>query len=65
MKTLILTATFATLAFTAVLPAHAAFVADGISALSLTDGSIDKRRKPRVPGGSGCDGLGDIGKPGC
>lgn len=65
MKTLILTATFAAFAFTIAVPAQAAFVADGIHALTQADSSIDKRRKPRVPGGSGCDGAGDIGKPGC
>lgn len=65
MKPLILTATFAAFAFTLVAPAQAAFVADGINALSQADSGFDKRRKPRVPGGSGCDGAGDIGKPGC
>ncbi len=60
MKTLILTATFAAFAFTLVAPAQAAFVADGINALSQADSGFDKRRKPRIPGGSGCDDPRDL-----
>ena len=60
MKTLILTATFAAFAFTLVAPAQAAFVTDGINVLTQADSGIDKRRKPRVKGGSGCDDPEDV-----
>jgi hypothetical protein len=41
-----------------VLPTSAATRLDGITAVS-TDSVID-RRKPRIPGGSGCDDPDDI-----
>ncbi len=60
MKTLILAATTSMLAFT--------FAAPVLAAVSLTDGftvdagqsSIDKRKKPRIKGGSGCDDARDV-----
>jgi hypothetical protein len=60
MKTLILTITLTTLALSVATPIQAAFVADGVYSLDkLADSSIEKRSKPRVKGGSGCDGAKD------
>lgn len=65
MKTLILTATFAAFAFSVTAPAHAGFVADGFNVLTA-DTAVDKRKKPRVKGGSGCDSAHDIAEhPAC
>ena len=61
MKTLILTATLASLAFTLTAPVNAATKATSITAIEDSlSGEFDKRRKPRVKGGSGCDDAGDI-----
>lgn len=61
MKTLILTATLIA-ATLSTAPAQAAFKA-GLHDIGVTD-SLE-RRGTRTPGGSGCDGKGDVGKPGC
>lgn len=61
MKTLILAAT--ALAFVPVFTGmvNAGTAPDGFYAIGqMPDGSIDKRRKPRVPGGSGCDDPRDL-----
>lgn len=61
MKPLILTTTLAALAFTLTAPVSAAPRATAITALETTlQTAVDKRRKPRVPGGSGCDDPEDI-----
>lgn len=61
MKTLILTATLAAIALIQTAPVQAA--AGQTSVFSIEDmGSttVDKRKKKRVKGGSGCDDPGDI-----
>ncbi len=61
MKTLILTATLASLAFTLTAPVSAASKTDSITAFEAAlQGDFDKRKKKRVKGGSGCDDAGDI-----
>lgn len=61
MKTLILTATALSFAFTLNLPASAGTAPDGVySTLQMTGSASIDRRRPRVPGGSGCDSLRDI-----
>ena len=63
MKTLILTAMLIAATMSSV-PAHAAFKA-GLHDVSMMD-SFDRRGGgTRTKGGSGCDGAGDVGKPGC
>jgi hypothetical protein len=62
MKTLFLT-TSAALFLTAIsAPVMAATPADGIydATTIMVDGTFDKRRKPRIPGGSGCDDPRDL-----
>ena len=64
MKSLILAATLVASALTAI-PATAMVIADGFHTLDMQQ-SFDRRgRRPRTLGGSGCDGAGDAGKPGC
>lgn len=61
MKTLLLTATLASLAFTLTAPVQAAPKATSLMALEdALQADIDKRKKKRVKGGSGCDDAGDI-----
>ena len=61
MKTLILTATLASLAFTMTAPVSAATKANSIVAFEQAlQGDFDKRKKKRVKGGSGCDDAGDL-----
>jgi hypothetical protein len=61
MKTLILTATLASFALSLTGVAQAAVPADGIyAAQDLTIVSVEKRKKKRVKGGSGCDSAHDI-----
>lgn len=61
MKTLILTSTAIALAFTLNVSANASAAPDGVYAAELMVGSADvDRRRPRVPGGSGCDDPGDL-----
>ena len=61
MKTLILTATLAPLAFTLTAPVNAATKATSITAFEdVMSGDFDKRKKKRVKGGSGCDDAGDV-----
>ncbi len=61
MKTLILAATALAFTFSLDVAAHAGVGQDGIWSIDqMSDGSIDKRRKPRIPGGSGCDDPGDV-----
>lgn len=61
MKTLILTATLATFALSLTGMAQARVIADGAyAAEDLTTASVEKRKKKRVKGGSGCDSAQDI-----
>ena len=61
MKTLILIPTAIAFAFTLGTSAHARIAADGVYSIEqMADSSVDKRRKPRVKGGSGCDTPMDI-----
>jgi hypothetical protein len=66
MKNLLLTATLAALAFTTAAPSFAMGGDDAITTIDeLMIGEHDRRgrgkgRKPRVPGGSGCDDPGDV-----
>lgn len=59
MKKLILTATFAALTLSAVAPVQAMTLSNGLSVGLLTQTEIERRR-PRIPGGSGCDTRQDI-----
>jgi hypothetical protein len=60
MKKLLLIATFASLALGAVAPVQALTLGSGLFDASMLD-SYDRRgRRPRVPGGSGCDTPRDI-----
>lgn len=64
MKTLILAATLIGATLSSVAPVAAMTLKDGLYDISVMD--FDRRgRRPRTPGGSGCDGAGDVGKPGC
>ncbi|MFM2356684.1 MAG: hypothetical protein RLZZ528_2420 [Pseudomonadota bacterium] len=61
MKTTTLALTLIGLALTSGVPAFAATLSlDGLYADTLSQGDVEKRRKPRIPGGSGCDDPGDI-----
>ena len=61
MKTFILTATLASLAFTLPAPVNAATKANALTAIEdVMTGDFDKRKKKRVKGGSGCDDAGDV-----
>ena len=59
MKSLLLATTLATLALGSVLPVSAMNLTPGLYDASLLTGDTDKRR-PRVPGGSGCDTPRDV-----
>ncbi len=61
MKTLILTSTAIAFAFTLNLTANASVTPDGLYSAERMAGSesVDRRR-PRVPGGSGCDSPRDV-----
>ena len=58
MQKLLLTATLAAIALSAVAPAQALSFSTGLFDASMMD-EFDRRR-PRVPGGSGCDSPRDI-----
>lgn len=61
MKTLILTATLATFALSLTGVAQARVIADGAYAVEdLTTASVEKRKKKRIKGGSGCDSPRDV-----
>ena len=61
MKTLFLTSTAMAFAFTLNLSANAGAAPDGAYATPQMAGSASvDRRRPRVPGGSGCDSVLDI-----
>lgn len=61
MKTLLLSATLASVAFTFATPTFAVTKANAIMALEdALQGDFDKRKKKRVKGGSGCDDAHDI-----
>ena len=61
MKSLILTATLASLAFTLTAAVSAATKGTTIVAFEeAVQGDFDKRKKKRVKGGSGCDDAGDV-----
>lgn len=59
MKSLLLATTLATIVLGSALPVTAMTKAAGLYDASLMSGEYDRRR-PRVPGGSGCDDPGDI-----
>lgn len=60
MQKILLVATLASLTLSAALPTYAAFTSNtGLFDASIVDGAVEKRR-PRVPGGSGCDTPRDI-----
>lgn len=58
MKALLLATTLASVVIGAVMPV-AAMTSAGVYDATTLSGDFD-RRKPRVPGGSGCDDPGDI-----
>ena len=60
MKSLLLATTLATIVLGSALPVTAMTKAAGLYDAALLSGDYDKRRKLRVPGGSGCDDPGDI-----
>jgi hypothetical protein len=61
MKTLILAATALAFVSTFTTGASAGTLTAGIHALAkMSDSTVEKRRKPRVPGGSGCDDPRDV-----
>ena len=61
MKTTTLALLLAVFATTSGAPAFAAVATtDGIYVDLAGNGDVEKRRKPRIPGGSGCDDPGDI-----
>lgn len=61
MKSLILATTLTAFGLALALPVQAASQpAAGVSADTLIQDDFDKRRKPRIPGGSGCDDPGDV-----
>lgn len=59
MKKFLLTATLAAITLSAVAPAQALTFGNGLFDASVQGGDFDRRR-PRVPGGSGCDDPRDI-----
>ena len=59
LKKLLLTAVLAAIALTAVAPVQAMSLACGLFDASALSAEFDRRR-PRVPGGSGCDSPRDI-----
>ncbi len=61
MKMIVLAATLASLALTTTAPVFASPKAPGVYDQSAFQGAdVEKRRKKRVKGGSGCDDAGDI-----
>ena len=61
MKTLILAATALAFISTMTTVASAGTLAAGFHAIDkMADSTVEKRRKPRVPGGSGCDDPRDL-----
>ena len=60
MQKLLLTATLAAIALSAVAPAQALNLSTGLFDASMLDQFDRRGRRPRVPGGSGCDDPGDI-----
>lgn len=60
MKTLILAATALAFAFAVVAPATAAVAHDGFNTVALADNAVEKRKKTRIKGGSGCDSPRDV-----
>ena len=61
MKRLLLTATLASLAFTLTAPVNAAPTGSTIQNIEeVRQGDVDKRKKKRVKGGSGCDDVRDV-----
>ena len=59
MQKLLLSATLAAIALGAVAPAQAMNIGNGLFDAALFSVEFDRRR-PRVPGGSGCDDPRDI-----
>ena len=61
MKTLILATTALAFVSTMTTVANAGTLATGFHAIDkMADSTVEKRRKPRVPGGSGCDDPRDL-----
>lgn len=60
MKTFLMTALLAAVAATAVAPVQAMSLSSGLFDAAMLDAEFDKRRKKRIPGGSGCDDPEDL-----
>ncbi|MGQ0565918.1 MAG: hypothetical protein ACT4OK_12725 [Gemmobacter sp.] len=61
MKSLILAATALTFLMPVTTAAQAGVLADGLYPVEkMIDGTVEKRRKRRIPGGSGCDDPRDL-----
>lgn len=61
MKTLILMTTALVFAGTLGASAQPSNIRDGFNTIqSEADNAVEKRRKPRIRGGSGCDDPGDV-----
>jgi len=60
MKTLVMIATLAGFMATTVAPLQAMSLSSGLFDAAMLDAEFDKRRKKRIPGGSGCDDPEDI-----
>jgi hypothetical protein len=61
MKTLILITTALAFAGTLGASAQPSDVRDGFNTMQFgADNAVEKRRKPRIKGGSGCDDPGDV-----
>lgn len=60
MQKFLFAATAAALMLSQSAPAFSAAASQDAFAVEKSQASIDKRRKPRVPGGSGCDDPRDL-----
>lgn len=60
MKALILTATLAAIALVQTAPLQAAAGQTSFQVEDMGSSTVDKRKKKRIKGGSGCDDAGDI-----
>jgi hypothetical protein len=65
MSKLILAATAAVLALSFSAPVRAAVTTQAGIHADADQMLFERHGKGRVKGGSGCDGRGDVGKPGC
>ncbi len=60
MQKFLMVATLAAIAVTSVAPVAAMTLSNGLFDASILSAEFDKRRKPRIPGGSGCDDPRDL-----